>query len=118
MSRAGASPKSPTSRSRISPVALLVNVTHITRQGGTPSLVTSWAALYTITRVLPEPAPAKTSIGPSVWVIASSWRSLSDWRRSRSIGVSVSSGRLVIGVQDVTKGGDYTQHLSNAPLYV
>src|SRR5690606_17036481 len=51
-------------RSRISPAALLVKVTAKIRSAGTPSASISRAIRAVSTRVLPEPAPASTSIGP------------------------------------------------------
>jgi hypothetical protein len=36
-----------------------------------------WAMRWVSTRVLPEPAPATTSSGPSSWTTASSWTGLS-----------------------------------------
>ena len=66
----GASPPSPATRdltrSRISPAALLVKVTARIAQPGTcdGSLI-RWAMRWVITRVLPLPAPARTSRGPS-----------------------------------------------------
>ena len=39
------------------------------------------------TRVLPEPAPATMSSGPSVWVTASAWTGLSPSRSGSSGGL-------------------------------
>ncbi len=50
-------------RCRISWAALLVNVTARIDSGDTSSAVTSQAILWVRTRVLPLPAPARTSIG-------------------------------------------------------
>ncbi len=50
-------------RSRISRDALLVKVTAKIRAGDTPSAI-SRAIRAVITRVFPDPAPAKISIGP------------------------------------------------------
>ena len=66
-------PPSPTSarmRSRISAAALLVNVTARICQGRTPLTPTRYATRCASTRVLPEPAPARMSSGPSVVVTA------------------------------------------------
>src|SRR5579862_8680318 len=58
-------------RSRISPAALLVNVIARISFGSTPHVASRCATRYVNTRVLPEPAPAITSSGPSVVVTAS-----------------------------------------------
>ena len=50
-------------RSRISPAALLVKVTARMRSGQTPRRSSS-AMRKVMTRVLPEPAPARMSSGP------------------------------------------------------
>ena len=68
-------PSRSASRSRISPAALLVKVTASTCQGATPRSRTRWAMRWTMTRVLPEPAPASTSSGPSPCSTASRWAS-------------------------------------------
>ncbi len=59
------------SRSRISPAALFVNVIARISFGFTPIAEVRWATLWVRTRVFPEPAPAITSSGPSVWRTAS-----------------------------------------------
>ncbi len=59
-------------RSRISSAALLVKVMARMRMGLTPCSPTRWAMRWVRTLVLPEPAPATTSSGPSVWTTASS----------------------------------------------
>ena len=62
-------PPSPTSariRSRISAAALLVNVTARICHGLTPLTPIRYATRWASTRVLPEPAPARMSSGPSV----------------------------------------------------
>ncbi len=60
-------------RSRISAAALLVKVMAKTCQGRTPSSAIMCAMRKVRTRVLPEPAPARTSKGPRVQVAASYW---------------------------------------------
>src|SRR5512142_1364976 len=86
-SAARTSPRRPWSRSRISPAALLVKVTARTCQGMTPSSRTSRAIRWTMTRVLPLPAPARTRSGPSPCSTASRWASLRSLSRSSgSIG--------------------------------
>src|SRR5690606_14927691 len=52
-------------RSRISPAALLVNVTARIEAGSTPYSSTRYAILDVRTRVFPDPAPASTRSGPS-----------------------------------------------------
>ena len=74
-------PASWATRSRISAAALLVKVTARMAPGSWPrwsSQATRWA----MTRVLPEPAPASTSSGPSVVFTASSCGGLSVERSS------------------------------------
>src|SRR5215207_7613478 len=57
-------------RSRISPAALLVNVTARMFQGATPASSIRWAIRRVSTRVLPEPGPASTNTGPLTVVTA------------------------------------------------
>ena len=52
-------------RSRISFAALLVKVMAAICSGLKPRCRTRWAIFCVMTRVLPEPAPASTSSGPS-----------------------------------------------------
>src|SRR6185503_8534228 len=58
-------------RAFISPAALLVKVTARICSEGTPRSSTRWAMRCVITRVLPLPAPARISTGPSVASTAS-----------------------------------------------
>ena len=58
-------PTSLSTRSRISPAALLVKVIARIFQGATPCSI-RYATRCVSTRVLPEPAPAKIRSGPSV----------------------------------------------------
>ena len=60
-------------RSRISPAALFVKVIARISFGLTPIAEIRWATRCVSTRVLPEPAPAITSSGPSVCRTASRW---------------------------------------------
>ena len=64
-------------RSRISPAALFVNVTARMWRGSTPSMSISRAMRVVSTRVLPDPAPASTSNGPSTCSTASRCAGLS-----------------------------------------
>ena len=61
------------SRSRISPAALFVKVIARISFGFTPIAEVRCATRWVSTRVLPEPAPAITSSGPSVCSTASRW---------------------------------------------
>ena len=66
-------PISFSSRSRISFAALFVNVIARISFGFTPHAPIRCAIRWVSTRVLPEPAPAITSSGPSVVSTASRW---------------------------------------------
>ena len=59
-------PTSEPTRARISSAALFVNVTASTSCGSARPLPTRYAMRYAMTRVLPEPAPARMRRGPSV----------------------------------------------------
>ena len=59
------------SRSTISPAAFSVKVTTSTWSGGTASVAIAYAVRRLMTRVLPEPAPARMATGPRVAVTAS-----------------------------------------------
>src|SRR4051795_3205806 len=63
-------------RSRISAAALFVNVIARISFGFTPAAASRCATRKVRTRVLPEPAPATTSSGPSVVSTASRWAGL------------------------------------------
>ena len=69
-------PSSVSMRPRISPAALLVNVTARMPCGETFSTCTSQATRCVSTRVLPLPAPASTSVGASGAVTAARCASL------------------------------------------
>src|ERR687892_1481675 len=71
--RRAVSPSSRSSRSRISFAARFVNVIARISFGFTPTAVIRCATRCVSTRVLPEPAPAITSSGPSVCSTASRW---------------------------------------------
>src|ERR687898_1559018 len=70
-------PTSAATRDFISSAALLVNVMARISNGLTPWSRIRWAMRWVSTRVLPDPAPATTSSGPSAWVTASDWTGLS-----------------------------------------
>src|ERR1035437_1567264 len=78
----GTSSSNATTRSRISRAALLVKVTASTADGGTWRVVTMCAMRWVMTRVLPLPAPARISKGPSMWLTASLCCALSPLRKS------------------------------------
>src|SRR3989440_11763310 len=66
-------PSRSSSRERISPAALFVNVIARISFGFTPQALIRCATRWVRTRVFPEPAPAITSSGPSVVSTASCW---------------------------------------------
>src|SRR4051794_26863967 len=68
-----AGPSIVSTRSRISPAALFVNVIARISFARAPAAPSRCAIRWVSTRVLPEPAPAITSSGPSVVVTASRW---------------------------------------------
>ena len=65
-------PSSFATRSRSSPAALLVKVTARISGARASRSRKRWAMRWVSTRVLPEPAPARMSSGPSPWRTASS----------------------------------------------
>ena len=68
-------------RSRISFAALLVNVIARISPGRAWPVRSRYAIRCVITRVLPDPAPARMSIGPSPCMTASRWGGLRPSRR-------------------------------------
>src|ERR1700730_3450327 len=68
----GSEPRAASTRDFISPAALFVNVTASICHGGTPACSIRCPTRQVMTRVFPEPAPAKTSNGPSMVPTASS----------------------------------------------
>src|ERR1019366_1361717 len=78
----GTSSSKATTRSRISRAALLVKVTASTADGGAWRVVRMCAMRWVMTRVLPLPAPARISKGPSMWLTASRCCALSPLRKS------------------------------------
>ncbi len=88
--RAGGPTRSST-RSRISAAALFVKVIARISGGFAPTAASRWAMRRVRTRVLPEPAPAITSSGPSVVSTASR---CAGFRSSRYVsGVVAATGR-------------------------
>src|SRR5210317_617802 len=86
------SPSSSSSRSLISPAALLVKVTARICQGSTLYCVINQAIRCVRARVLPEPAPASNSSGPVSCLTASCCIGLSWARRSVTLVVLESTG--------------------------
>src|SRR4029077_20304115 len=75
------------SRPAIAPAAFSVNVTTRTSRGRTTPVARAHATRREITRVLPEPAPARMHTGPDVIVTAARW---SGSRSARSVSRSTS----------------------------
>ena len=91
-------------RSRSSPAARFVNVTARIRHGATCLTPTRYAIRCASTRVLPEPAPARISTGPSVVVTARACSGFSRPRislpaASRRSRPGASPGRLAAGLR-------------------
>src|SRR5436190_19212468 len=80
-------PTSAPTRVFISSAALLVKVMARISNGLIPWSRIRWAMRCVSTRVLPDPAPATMSSGPSVWVTASAWTGLSPARSGSSDGL-------------------------------
>src|SRR5579862_9798447 len=84
-------------RSCISRAALLVNVTARIDSDGTPATRASHAIRDTITRVLPEPAPAKIISGPPGQVAPSRCSGLREERsKLLTCGVRAEKGGTVV----------------------
>src|SRR5581483_10260217 len=94
--------RSPT-RSFISSAALLVKVMARMAKGETLRSLMRWATRWVSTRVLPDPAPATTRIGPPGWVTASRWTGFSP--SSREDGFPGGSGSAVIAPPSYGLGG-------------
>src|SRR5512138_3413158 len=95
-------PTSWATRSRISAAALLVNVIARMLDGATPWSI-RWAIRCVSTRVLPDPAPATTSSGPSRCTTASSWSGLSPTVKGLGTGGSEVAGSSASAVWDAYK---------------
>ena len=80
--RCATGPTSSATRSFISPAALLVNVIARISNGDTSRSAMRYATRWVSRRVLPEPAPAMTSTGPSGAITASRWTGFSPATRS------------------------------------
>ncbi len=79
-------------RARISAAALLVNVTARICHGLTPWTPIRYATRWASTRVLPDPAPARMSSGPSVVITA---RACSGFSRATIFSASASRSACV-----------------------
>src|SRR5262245_24050220 len=90
--RRATGPTSEATRSFISPAALLVNVMARRPNGETRFDAIRYATRRVSTRVLPEPAPATTRIGPSGALAASRCTGLSPSRSCSSRSGSTTSG--------------------------
>src|SRR5919204_3421692 len=82
-------PRRSSSRSRISPAALFVKVIARISFGFAPHAEIRCATRYVRTRVLPEPAPATTSSGPSVVSTASRWAGFSSSRYCSGLATAI-----------------------------
>src|SRR5215471_5254815 len=97
-------PTSESTRLAISDAALLVNVTARIESGCTPTPSIKCAIRYVMTRVLPLPAPARISTGPSVVSTA-----------SRCCGFSLD--RYEDKFQDTRKAGSPRRHGEHGGLF-
>src|SRR3954449_8832768 len=84
-----ARPTSSSTRSRISPAALLVNVIARISSARAWPVRSRYAMRWVSTRVLPEPAPARMSSGPAPWVTASRCGGLSPSRRASAAACGI-----------------------------
>src|SRR6266545_6655990 len=94
---AATGPISAATRVFISSAALLVKVMARISNGLTPRSRIRWAMRWVRTRVLPDPAPATTSRGPSPWATASRCTGLSPSSMLGALGASLgrSSGAVI-----------------------
>ena len=90
--RRATGPTSVATRSFISPAALLVNVIASNPNGETRCAAMRYAIRLVSTRVLPDPAPATTSSGPSGALAASRWTGLRPSRSASSRPGSTGAG--------------------------
>src|SRR3954451_2313416 len=99
-------PRCPTaaSRARISVAALSVKVTTSTSTGRTASVASAYATRRLITRVLPDPAPARMASGPRTVVTASRWASSRSASRASGSGSAI--GPIVAGPAPSPRIGD------------
>src|SRR6185312_13254970 len=93
-----APPSMSSRRSRISPAALFVKVIARISCGLMPCALIRCATRCVRTRVLPEPAPATTSIGPSVVSTASRWAGFRSARYCSGDATAISAMLAVVKV--------------------
>src|SRR3954463_3664249 len=84
-----ARPTSCSTRSRISPAALLVNVIARISSARAWPVRSRYAIRWVSTRVLPEPAPARMSSGPAPWAPAARCGGLSPPRRASAAACGI-----------------------------
>src|SRR4051812_11463461 len=89
--RRATGPTSAPTRSFISPAALFVNVIARSSNGEMPRSAIRYEMRCVSRRVLPDPAPATTRIGPSGALTASRWTGFSPSRSSAASTISVRS---------------------------
>src|SRR5271157_1414481 len=90
-------------RWRISPAALFVKVMARTLSGAIPEC-SRWATRRVMTRVLPDPAPARTKRGPWTCVTASRWAGVKS--SSKSIEIDTSCTAAFPNTNQVAKTGN------------
>ena len=96
--RPAAGPTRPSTRSRISAAALLVNVIAMTSPARARPVASRYAMRLVSTRVLPEPAPATISSGPPWCSTASRCCGLRPRSRASASRAATGRGRLARGV--------------------
>src|SRR3954451_5730818 len=106
-------PRSSSTRSRISWAALLVNVMARISPARARSVWTSQAIRWVSTRVLPEPAPARTSSGPSGCVTASRCGGFNPASRSSRAAASGTAPRIRSGPEAMALCDDVREHCAN-----
>ena len=89
-------PSRSSSRARISPAALFVNVMARISFGFAPCVAMRCATRRVSARVFPEPAPATTSTGPSVCSTVSRWAGLRSARYSSGFRAAVALTRSML----------------------
>src|SRR4051795_8567026 len=103
-------PRSSSTRSRISWAALFVKVMARISPARARSVCTSQAIRWVKTRVLPEPAPASTSSGPSGCVTASRCGGFNPASRSSTAAASGTGPRIRSGAEAMGLCDDVREH--------
>src|SRR3954470_13477310 len=106
-------PSNSSTRSRISWAALLVNVMARISPARARSVWTSQAIRCVSTRVLPEPAPARTSRGPSGCVTASRCGGFNPASRSSRAAASGTAPRIRSGPEAMALCDDVREHCAS-----